>query len=260
MSALILAYHRIAQLDRDCHQLATPPERFAAQLETLGARFPLVALDDLDKHPRAVAVTLDDGTRDALDAADILARLGVPATFFVTTARLDELHEHWWDTFERIFDGLPPAELRTRMMSLDAAGQAALLAELPSLPPRDSHRALIAAELVELAARPGCRIGAHSVHHLWLAGRAPDEQHAELAECKATLEARLAQPVVDLAYPFGAVDDNLVAAAAALGFSRAVTTEARATRSDDTPFRLPRVEPGTREGAALIDWAASFFA
>ena len=59
---------------------------------------------------RAVAVTLDDGYLDALTAASpILSALGIPATFFVNSGRLNEAHERSWDVLERL--NLPASEL-----------------------------------------------------------------------------------------------------------------------------------------------------
>ena len=109
--AAILAYHRIAELTPDSHALCTPPDVFREHMAYIRRECCPIGLDQLvdaaasGRIPeRAVAVTFDDGYLDALTAASpILGDLGVPATFFVNTDRLDEEHERWWDIFERVF-------------------------------------------------------------------------------------------------------------------------------------------------------------
>src|SRR5690606_7757052 len=46
---------------------------------------------------RALAVTIDDGYRDALDAAALLARHALPATVFVATGYVGAARPFWWD-------------------------------------------------------------------------------------------------------------------------------------------------------------------
>jgi peptidoglycan/xylan/chitin deacetylase (PgdA/CDA1 family) len=61
-----------------------------------------------------VAVTFDDGYADALVAHELLARHGVPATFFVTTGPLagSGAREFWWDRLARaLLAGPLPREL-----------------------------------------------------------------------------------------------------------------------------------------------------
>ena len=75
------------------------PDEFAVQLESLRRlKFTFVSLDeyvrravDSNQGPgRMVALTLDDGWRDNYTYAwPVLARLGVPATFFVVSGPMD---------------------------------------------------------------------------------------------------------------------------------------------------------------------------
>jgi peptidoglycan/xylan/chitin deacetylase (PgdA/CDA1 family) len=256
MSGVILMYHRVAQLQPDTHKLCVAPARFREQLKKIARP---MTLEEVARGGDGTAVTLDDGTLDALAAADLLDEVGVPATFFVGGDRLDVAHESWWDTLERIFlDGaripdqfgdLPSAEahpvLRARLLGLGAAAQAALLDEICAwsgldLPPRESHRLLLRGELRALAARHD--IGAHGLLHLHLPSLPRDEQHAELLQSRATLESALGRPITRLAYAYGAADDAVVQLAGELGFTCAVTTAGRAVEPGDVPLRLPRVD------------------
>lgn len=103
--ALILVYHRVTPLDFDPEWLAVDPDRFAEQMEVLRRHYHVLSVSDLHRRmqngnvPRkAVAVTFDDGYADnLLGARPLLERHDVPATVFVTTGKLDQESEFWWD-------------------------------------------------------------------------------------------------------------------------------------------------------------------
>jgi peptidoglycan/xylan/chitin deacetylase (PgdA/CDA1 family) len=106
--ALILVYHRVTPLDFDPEWLAVHPGRFGEQLDVLRRHYNVLSVPKLHecmqkgKVPRkAVAVTFDDGYADnLLDARPLLERYDVPATCFVTTGKLDQSSEFWWDELE----------------------------------------------------------------------------------------------------------------------------------------------------------------
>jgi peptidoglycan/xylan/chitin deacetylase (PgdA/CDA1 family) len=99
----ILEYHRIGPLTPALpaitRRLTVDPASFAAQMEWLKRhRFHAVtdvqAYDAMERGaalpPRPVMITFDDGYRDVLwNAAPVLHRLGLPATAFVITDRVD---------------------------------------------------------------------------------------------------------------------------------------------------------------------------
>jgi peptidoglycan/xylan/chitin deacetylase (PgdA/CDA1 family) len=103
--ALILVYHRVTPLDFDPEWLAVAPERFAEQLDVLRTHYRVMSVSELNECvqkgnvPRkAVAITFDDGYADnLLTARPLLERYDVPATCFVTTGKLDQGSEFWWD-------------------------------------------------------------------------------------------------------------------------------------------------------------------
>src|SRR5262249_53855501 len=187
-SGAIVSYHRIPSLSPDSHALCPPPDVFREHMALVRGECTPIALDDLVRAAslgtipeRAVAVTLDDGYLDALTAASpILEELGVPATFFVNSDRLDEGHERWWGILEHVFlcqTSLPakislrvgaqhvdaptstPAERASALESthraawpLDAAGRRQLLADVLAWSgaqefARSSHRVLTADEI-----------------------------------------------------------------------------------------------------------------
>jgi glycosyltransferase involved in cell wall biosynthesis len=124
--ALILLYHRIAELPADPWALGVAPARFAEQLAVLRAQarpLPLGELVDRIRRgrrlpPRSVAVTFDDGYRDNLEAGlPALAAARVPAMLFLAAGCVGRTRELWWDELERVLlaPGELPAQLRLRI-------------------------------------------------------------------------------------------------------------------------------------------------
>jgi peptidoglycan/xylan/chitin deacetylase (PgdA/CDA1 family) len=115
--ALILLYHRVAELESDPQQLQVSASNFAAHLRTIKEIATPIPLPELvsnlhsGKVPaRSVVVTFDDGAADNLLAAKpILEREDVPATIFIATGYMKTAREYWWDEVERLV--LQPGDL-----------------------------------------------------------------------------------------------------------------------------------------------------
>lgn len=117
---IVLMYHRVASDLVDPWRLCVSPGNFAAQLEVLADRFRVVTLRELvatrggDGARPSVAITFDDGYADNLHAAvPLLARQGLPATFFLTSGTLGSEREFWWDELDQLLllPGALPAQL-----------------------------------------------------------------------------------------------------------------------------------------------------
>jgi peptidoglycan/xylan/chitin deacetylase (PgdA/CDA1 family) len=125
--AIILVYHRIAELPLDPQLLSVEPQRFAEQLEILKKYCSPLSLKKLHQALRdrelprnAVAITFDDGYADNLaQAKPLLERYAIPATVFVTAGHVGCGREFWWDDLERIF--FQPAVL-PKTLCLDING------------------------------------------------------------------------------------------------------------------------------------------
>ncbi len=92
----ILTYHRVVDHPRSSHDLKT--EHFRLHMAYLSDHHPVLGLSELVERliqgplpePGSVAVTFDDGYREAADTvATILTQYHIPATFFVITGVLD---------------------------------------------------------------------------------------------------------------------------------------------------------------------------
>lgn len=282
---VVLAYHRIAHLHPDTHGLCTPPELFERHMTFLAEHCEPMPLQDLTRRaaesrlpPRAVAVTFDDGYLDNLEVASpILNRLGVPATFFINSERLDEEREGWWDVVEHILVSAEPVPehlrlavdgsefhlpsrsgeerhaalfaLHGRMLTYDVHQRDVVMAQLVAwsgheLAVRSTHRLMTSEEVAALADRPGHELGAHGMHHLDLTAHAKDVRTHELRQNRLSLEGLATGPVSSLAYPYGACDQLTTEVARLVGFTLACTVDPDPVTSDSDPLRLPRFEVG----------------
>ena len=106
--ALILGYHRVANVTGDEYEVCVTPKHFAEQMEVLSKYAHTMSLTTLVQYlkedslpPQSVAVTFDDGYVDNLyNAKPILEKYEIPATVFVCTGYAGR--EFWWDELERL--------------------------------------------------------------------------------------------------------------------------------------------------------------
>jgi peptidoglycan/xylan/chitin deacetylase (PgdA/CDA1 family) len=207
---LVLCYHAVsATWPAD---LSVTPDQFERQLEILldrGYR-PVTfteAVQASDER-KLVAVTFDDGFASVHALAwPILRRLGVPATLFVPTALIGTGPLAWpgidhWQATE--YSG----ELEG--MTWEQVGEL-----------RDD----------------GWEIGSHTRTHPHLTTLDDTALTDELERSRAELAARLGEDCCSIAYPYGDVDERVVAAARRAGY----------TTGAGLPERMPR-------HAAPMEW------
>jgi len=252
----ILLYHRVAPDTLDPYALCIDQSVFRRHLEFVQGTCTPMALTDLvdtlrdgGQAERAVAITFDDGYADNLTTASpMLDELGLPATFFVTTADLECPQVYWWDQLARsstsskhlVHDELVHATLEHRrdiLAELRFESDDAIL---------KAPRPMSGSELVQLASRPGHDVGVHTRHHLFLPSQSADVSESELGDCKADLERLLRRPVRTVAYPFGGETPQIAAIAERLGFEIGVTVQRDLVQSHADPLRLPRIDVSPR--------------
>ncbi len=281
--ATVLLYHRINDTDTT-HPAAIDEADFREQMQHLKNEWHPMSLDGLAEGARAsalpdraVALTFDDGYLQHLTlVAPVLADLGLPATFYVTTAQLDTEVEFYWDTLDRVLldgdhgtvpDGLdlfedgswtrPTATERERRAAhralvellYDASEvvRADVVRRLAgwcgrALEPRSTHRRLTGDDVRTLSAVPGMTVGAHTHHHLRLPGQDDRTVWREINDSRESLESLLGRGVNSFAYPFGEYDGRSRSAAALAGFDYAVTVDAAPVTSTAHRLLVPRLE------------------
>jgi peptidoglycan/xylan/chitin deacetylase (PgdA/CDA1 family) len=193
--ARILCYHGIS--DRPVSTFAVSTLDFARQMQFLAERFTVISVDQLvgllrqgrSIPPRAVAVTIDDGYRDAYtNAYPILTRFAIPATIFLSVEFIGS------SSSERVTG----KSLQTDFLSWDQ---------------------------VREMSQNGIAFGSHTLTHVSLTKLTRQDVQYQLEVSKTRLETEIGKPVTGFAYPYGKFGDlspeieQLVAAA---GYSWAV--------------------------------------
>jgi peptidoglycan/xylan/chitin deacetylase (PgdA/CDA1 family) len=293
---LILLYHRVAHLDRDPYEFAVRPDRFAQQCDILRRRCDIVPLWAANGAPRQVAITFDDGYADnTREACSILTAARLPATFFITTGRVGERAEVWWDRLEQILLEHEPAVghidieidgcrlwVDIRSSGARARAHLALYWRLRRLRPaaieliltqiedqlgvqavdRETHRWMNVEELRALSAKAGVDVGAHTLTHPLLASLPAKEQWQEIDGSRDQLERLLEMPVRLFSYPYGghdtfdAVTTQLVREA---GYTLACTGTGGLARPDQYPFLIPRNVVGDWDAGTFEQWLDRWF-
>lgn len=212
---LILCYHAVSE-DWPS-ELSVRPARLEAQLRFLIRRgyHPATLADALGRRVagKTVVVSFDDAYRSVIARGlPVLSRLGIPATVFVPTAYVGSDEQIAWSALSRWANTPFAAELEC--MSWD--------------------------DLRTLAAS-GWEIGSHSRTHPDLTALGDAELEAELRDSRAACEAEIQRPCTSLAYPFGAHDRRVMAAAGEAGYEAAAILD----RGAAIPPRS-QVRPGAR--------------
>lgn len=214
MGSLVLCYHALSN-DGWPAALSTTPARLERQLHRLvgrgyrGATFSAVVRAAPDE--RLLAVTFDDAFLSVYTLArPILTRLGLPGTVFVPTDFIDREPLLRWDGIDQWLSGRHERELTPMTWE----------------------------QLRELAAE-GWEIGSHTGSHPHLTRLSDRDLDDELARSRRACEQALGRPCTSLAYPYGDVDDRVVAATGRAGYVAAAALPRRLEPGD--ALRWPRV-------------------
>lgn len=206
--SIALMYHSVAPGNGTPDwRYAVSMQRFRAQLDLLqGEGWSTHQLTELGARPlpaRSAVITFDDGYQDNFAAFSELAKRGMTASWFVVS----------------------------RDVGRSAAWQDSGSPQLPMLS---------AAQLHEMQAA-GMEIGSHSHTHRRLTKCDDAALMAELTLSKSVLEDLLNTPVTSLAYPYGAHDARVVAAAQAAGYLAACTTRPGWALRTNDPLQIRRL-------------------
>lgn len=279
----ILIFHRV--LSRVDPLLPDIPDaaEFAAQMAWVREWFNVLPLTEAARRlydgslpTRAMSITFDDGYADNEElAAPILRRLGLNATFFVSTGFLDG-GCMWNDRVIEAVRSCPMPELdlegvglgrfpmtsdETRRLAIGSLLTAtkhldpvhrqeatdAIVTAVGS--PRAPRLMMNRAQVANLCAL-GMEVGAHTVTHPILCNLDMAAARDEILQGKQDLERILGRSVDVFAYPNGVPDRDYAAVHVALvrdcGFAAAVTTAWGAASSSSDRFQLPRFTPWDR--------------
>ena len=287
----ILIFHRVHSKTDPLFPYEPDSTRFEAMMSHVASTYRVVTLKEAVEQlaqgsllPRSLVITFDDGYADNAEIAmPVLKKLGIRATFFVSTGFLDG-GRMWNDSvieciracsrgqidlgmfgLER-YSLNTPAErasvinlLLPRIKYLPLAEREAAVASLKKVSnvaelPRDL---MMNSDQVRALHRSGMEVGAHTVNHPILMSITPTAAEQEIREGKLTLESLIDAPVDVFAYPNGKPDQDYDYSHAmmveALGFRGAVSTAPGVAQAGDDLYQLPRFTPW---GRSPVVWGA----
>jgi peptidoglycan/xylan/chitin deacetylase (PgdA/CDA1 family) len=235
---LVLNYHRFGRASEadDPDLYSCTPEEFEQHVKLLSDRFEIVPAGSTDwQHgspARRIAITVDDGYADQLQAAEIMKAHGVPGTFFITTGFLDDPVHAWWD--EIAWMCAKPVDLpasRWLPEGLKASGRSQVQyrkavnatykakvgddkeefldalagwTHRPRLAEAHPENSWMSWDDVRKLPGLGMEVGAHSVTHPILANLDDERQGEEIRGSVKRLRKELTTPVDTFSYPVGA--------------------------------------------------------
>lgn len=224
----ILNYHNVADAPHGLKRwrsLYVSPRAFARQMALLHRLgYAGVSMSRAmpylrgERTGRVVAITLDDGYADNVEAAlPILKRYGFSATCYVVSGSVGRYND--WDA--------------------DKLGV---------------RKPLMSATQVREWQDEGMEVGAHTRTHPRLTRCTGAGLHEEIAGSRAALEDLCGAAVTQFCYPYGDADARVAAVVHAAGFAAATTTARGRARAGMDPFQLPRVQIARHHALPQFAW------
>lgn len=203
----VLTFHGV---DGSGSVLSVRPDTLASLVAGLRrsghAIVPLIELLDGPAHERRVALTFDDGFRSVAQAAlPVLSEAGVTATLFLVTGAVGS--DNRWP-------GQPPGMPVFPMLDWDG---------------------------VEALHGAGWQIESHGASHADLRTLGDAALDEDLGRAQAEIERRLGRRPDVFAYPYGYLDERVVACARR-HHAWAVTTRMASLDAASDPHRVPRID------------------
>jgi peptidoglycan/xylan/chitin deacetylase (PgdA/CDA1 family) len=269
-AGLVLIYHKLGDAPGDPERELVPAldaGLFEAHLGHLASRYRVVPAAEIrdaasarlrgERFPAAISFDDDLASHAAL-ALPALRRAGLPATFFLSGASLEEPHRFWWERLQAAADqrvdlaaalgpsvrpdgdGIHAWAFAIESSAADERGRAAAALEerVGPDPPESGMRSGDVLALV----RAGLDVGFHTLRHDRLPLLDDRELTAAMREGREELERVVGRPVRSISYPHGKADGRVAAAAREAGYYWGFTGAAEAVTPASDPLLLRRVE------------------
>ena len=285
---MILCYHRVGT-EGIPYYCTLPILQFEMQMKFLQENFRVLPLSQLCEELQnpgnsgnAVAVTFDDGYSDLYtNALPVLRKYDIPATVYLTADCIETGEVAWYDRIflalqvapgetielpipgglrldinsphQRIESGARIVSILRRTPAAERTRFCAAIERQVNLPAEKLAGRMLNWEQVREMRSAGVFFGSHTLSHPVLSQLEPEDLEKELRESRSLLEARLGEPVLDFAFPFGRPEDCgpiAAAVAARCGYRSAVTTSWGVNSPGTHMHALKRVQVGEERTAA----------
>jgi peptidoglycan/xylan/chitin deacetylase (PgdA/CDA1 family) len=279
----ILRYHAVCERDGSYADpgICVTPGAFTRQVEYLARHYRVLPLPEAAEALRrgvslpenAVAITFDDGYADNLAAAQVLARHGLSATFYLTAGCLSGGLPFWPSELRQLVRSIPGPALHLKVDALEielplvtTADRARAVSRLTkafkahAIPVREALREQLR-RLAGTADAPspmltwddvrqmhalGMVLGSHTMTHPNLPNAGRDAAAVEIAQSKARIEGEIDAPVTMFSYPNGGAERYMTREVTALvkdaGFAAATTSRNAFAGPGSDLFALERVQ------------------
>ncbi len=276
----ILIYHRVLKQKDELFPGIVDAETFRWQMELVSNYFNVLPLSDAVELMNtnslpdgALCITFDDGYADNAEVAlPILKKLGLSATFFVTTGFLDG-GRMWNDTVIEAIRILKSPKLDMSDVGLEIYDVSSvvkkreaiesIITKIKHLPQEKRQdfvdliekkandklpdNLMMTSEQVRLVHQSGMEIGGHTVTHPILATLDKAQAMEEIKQGKTQLERIIGENLRCFAYPNGkpGVDyqEEHVELVSSAGFNVAVSTASGVSNRSTDRYQLRRFTP-----------------
>ncbi len=245
--AIVLLYHRVANLANDKQELAVSQENFAQQVYYLKNNYNLLEIESFAEHlknkvafpEKSVIITFDDGYADNYyNALPVLEKYNAQGLFYITTSKLNSNSIFWWDALEyaifkssnttkkltlkiqnreytfpagmpsqKVYNALHPLIKYTHYKERDSLIERVVVWADDGELYDDRYRILSHSELTKMSESRSAIIGAHTTDHPVLSLLSKEEQFEQIIQSKAILESLVKKDVVHFSYPYGTKSD-----------------------------------------------------
>jgi len=227
------------------------------QIDALSRYFTFIQLSEIASYPFRkhcrpfCLLTFDDGKQINFEAAQELAKSGIPAVFYLVTDFIDSNKALWFDDLYALKKHYPDAIAEFGLETPKSLPMDSLVERLENAKSKYAAKAdlrdpkvgpLTWSEARELA-NQGFVIGAHTTRHCILTNESPEMAKTEIATSIQKVSHMIGQACTTFAFPNGNYSSDLVDCAHACGATSIMTTEPLwvATKHDSI-CTLPRIQ------------------
>ncbi|MDP4120623.1 MAG: polysaccharide deacetylase family protein [Bacillota bacterium] len=241
---LVLAYHRVANLENDIFKNAVTPQTFFNQMKYLRDNYNILRFEDdwANKEKKSIVITFDDGYEDNYtEMLPIIEKLQIPVVVFVSTANIETESDNWDYELENIvMHGNLPINIHIHSNIINkkweintSIDRNNFFKEIHSIlvekgnyeykniifeqiksqvqyinPGKNINKIMNKQQLKKLSMSKYITVGTHSVNHLSLPTLTYEQQYKEITDSKNYIQKIIDKDVNLISYPFNMYNDD----------------------------------------------------